>query len=236
MCSIVSLGRVALLLVLSAVLAACTQIGASTYYGRLGPDTGSLTKQQKAKILAARKRAAVIRARDARKNAAKRRARLKKQRSTQTALLAEPRKTKRKASKREAFKSKGLRKNAARAGKKAKLRRRGRAGISKGKRRQSKRKSSAFVGSRSRSVAWNAPRRCVPGRLKRVLAQVARKYGRVTVSSSHRSHRHNRRVGGKRKSYHLSCRAVDFRVHGRTRGLTRWLARHPSVGGFKRYR
>ena len=224
MYSVVSLGHAVMLLVLCTVLAACTQVGTSTYNGKLEPEASSLSKQQKAKILAARKRAAIKRTRDAKKVAAKRRAKLKKQRATRTALLAKPRK------------HKASRKNAARANRKTKLRRRGKASVSKGKRIRVKRKSAAFVGGKSRGVAWNAPHRCVPGRLKKVLSQVSRKFGRVTVNSSHRSHRHNRRVGGKRRSLHLSCRAVDFRVHGRTRGLTRWLARNPSVGGFKRYR
>jgi len=229
MFSVVSLGHAVMLLVLCTVLAACAQVGTSTYNGKLEPEAASLSKQQKAKILAARKRAAIKRTRDAKKVAAKRRAKLKKQRATRTALLAKPRK-------RKASKNKVSRKKAARANKKTKLRRRGKAGVSKGKRKRVKRKSSAFVGGKSRGVAWNAPHRCVPGRLKKVLGQVSRKFGRVTINSSHRSHRHNRRVGGKRRSLHLSCRAVDFRVHGRTRGLTRWLARNPSVGGFKRYR
>jgi len=229
MFSVVSLGRAAMLFVLCAVLAACTQVGTSTYNGKLGPDTSSLSKQQKAKILAARKRAAIKKTRDAKKAIAKRKARLKKRQTTRTALLAKPRKSK-------ASKKTVSRKKAARASKKAKLRRRGRAGVSKGKRKRIKHKSSAFVGGRSRGIAWNAPSRCLPGRLKKVLRQVSRKFGRVIVNSTVRGSRRNRMVGGKRKSYHLRCRAVDFRVRGRTRGLTRWLARHPSVGGFKRYR
>lgn len=107
-----------------------------------------------------------------------------------------------------------------------------------GKKRRLKR-TSAYVGSVSRKAAglnrngkrWN----CVPKSLKKVINQIRRKYGRVTINSTWRSKRHNRRVGGKRRSMHLHCRAIDFRVHGRTRGLTRWLSRHPLVGGYKRY-
>ena len=47
--------------------------------------------------------------------------------------------------------------------------------------------------------------------------------------------RRNRMVGGKKRSYHLKCQAVDFRVKGNNRGLSRFLRSHPSVGGFKRY-
>ena len=229
--SFVSFGRVAMMAVVCVVLAACTQTGGSTYSGKLGPEAASLTKQQKAKILAARKRAAIKRARNVKMAAKERKARLKKRRTMQTALLAKTKKSRRKAKKNKLSTRK-----AARASKKGKLRRRGKAGVSKSKRVRVKRKSSAFVGGRSRGIAWNAPSRCLPGRLKKVLGQVSRKFGRVTVNSTVRGPRRNRMVGGKRRSYHLRCRAVDFRVHGRTRGLTRWLARHPSVGGFKRYR
>ncbi len=218
-----SIGRLVAITVLCGVLTACTQTGSSTYNGRLGPEAASLNKKQKAKILAARKRAAITRARKAKKAAKERKSRLKKHRTTRTALLAKPKKSKRKSKSRK------------HVGKRTKLRRRGRSGSTKGKRVRVKRKSAAFVGSRSRGIAWNAPSRCVPGRLKKVLRQVSKKFGRVTVNSTVRSARRNRMVGGKRRSYHLHCRAVDFRVRGRTRGLTRWLARHPSVGGFKRY-
>lgn len=219
------------MIVLCAVLAACTQTSTTTYNGKLGPETASLTKRQKAKILSARRRAAIKRARYTKKTVAARKAKAQRRKSIQTALFRKTRKAKHKAANRKIS-----RKKAARASKKARLRRRGRAGVSKSRRIRVKKKAAAFVGGKSRGVAWNAARRCVPGRLKKVLAQVSRKFGRVTVNSTHRSRGRNRRVGGKRKSYHLGCRAVDFRVRGRTRGLTRWLARHPSVGGFKRYR
>jgi uncharacterized protein YcbK (DUF882 family) len=104
------------------------------------------------------------------------------------------------------------------------------------KKRRTGKGKSAYVGRKVRRITLNAPWKCVPGRLKSVISQVSRKFGRVVINSTHRSKRKNRMVGGKSKSYHIGCRAVDFRVHGRTRGLTRWLARHPKVGGFKRYR
>ena len=108
--------------------------------------------------------------------------------------------------------------------------------VSKSKKRHTRKRKSAYAGRKIRRISLNAPWKCVPGRLKSVIAQVSRKFGPVVINSTHRSRRHNRRVGGKRKSYHIGCRAVDFRVRGKTRGLTRWLARHPKVGGFKRYR
>ena len=77
---------------------------------------------------------------------------------------------------------------------------------------------------------------CLPSDLKNVLERVAAYYGKVTVSSTHRNRRHNRRIGGASESMHLKCRAIDFRVHGPHRGLLSFLRRQPGVGGLKRYR
>lgn len=85
-------------------------------------------------------------------------------------------------------------------------------------------------------IKLNAPWRCVPNKLKTVIVQVSRKFGPVIVNSTRRSRGRNRRIGGAGKSWHIGCRAVDFRVKGRTRGLYKWLRRHPNVGGLKRYR
>lgn len=84
-------------------------------------------------------------------------------------------------------------------------------------------------------IQYNAPSKCVPARLRQVLDRVSVKYGPITVNSTVRSKARNRRVGGRSKSYHLSCQAVDFRVHGRTGGLMKHLAASRDVGGLKRY-
>lgn len=84
-------------------------------------------------------------------------------------------------------------------------------------------------------VDYRAPANCVPGSLKAVLAKVSAKYGPVTVNSTYRSPGKNRKAGGKGKSMHLSCRAVDFRVHGNSRGLMQFLAAQKEVGGLNRY-
>ena len=97
----------------------------------------------------------------------------------------------------------------------------------------------ASVTTRSRSsgkIIQRASLRCVPKSLRSVIYQVSRKFGTVIVNSTGRSRRHNRSVGGARRSYHIGCRAVDFRVRGNQRGLYRYLRSHPSVGGLKRYR
>jgi uncharacterized protein YcbK (DUF882 family) len=56
------------------------------------------------------------------------------------------------------------------------------------------------------------------------------------VESTHRSQGHNRRAGGARHSLHLSCRAIDFRVRSRVRGVMAYLQSRPEVGGLKIYR
>jgi uncharacterized protein YcbK (DUF882 family) len=84
-------------------------------------------------------------------------------------------------------------------------------------------------------IKWSAPGHCVPASLKTVLNAVAAKYGPITVNSTARSAAKNRKVGGRSKSFHLGCRAVDFRVHGRTKGLMQFLAAQKGVGGLKRY-
>jgi uncharacterized protein YcbK (DUF882 family) len=85
------------------------------------------------------------------------------------------------------------------------------------------------------AIVFRAPSRCVPGSLIRVLKRVSAKYGPITVNSTWRAPGKNRRVGGRGKSMHLSCRAVDFRVHGSSRGLARFLIAQRDVGGFNRY-
>ena len=85
-------------------------------------------------------------------------------------------------------------------------------------------------------VHYNAPSKCVPGRLKSALKSVAAKYGPITVSSTFRSAAKNRKIGGKSKSWHLKCGAVDFRVHAKTAGLLKYLRANKNVGGYKRYK
>lgn len=84
-------------------------------------------------------------------------------------------------------------------------------------------------------VKWSAPSNCVPASLRSVIQKVAAKFGPITVNSTARSRAKNAKVGGRSKSYHLGCRAVDFRVHGSTKGLMAFLANQKNVGGIKRY-
>jgi len=82
----------------------------------------------------------------------------------------------------------------------------------------------------------SAPTNCLPGSLQEVVADVASKFGPVSVESTHRNTSRNWRAGGARHSLHLSCRAIDFRVRTRTRGVMAYLSSRPEVGGIKMYR
>lgn len=101
---------------------------------------------------------------------------------------------------------------------------------------QVQQKASSKIGSTAPAIKLNAPWKCVPKKLKTVIIQVSKKFGRVIVNSTRRSSGRNRRIGGAKRSWHIGCRAVDFRVKGNTRGLYKWLRNHPNVGGLKRYR
>jgi uncharacterized protein YcbK (DUF882 family) len=82
----------------------------------------------------------------------------------------------------------------------------------------------------------SAPTGCIPGDLREVVASVAERFGPVSVESTHRNRGRNWRAGGARHSLHLSCRAIDFRVRTRLRGVMAYLRGHPQVGGLKIYR
>ncbi len=84
-------------------------------------------------------------------------------------------------------------------------------------------------------VRWIASASCLDPRLKAIVYAVASNYGHVTVNSTCRSRKHNRRVGGARRSQHLTGSAVDFRVRGNHRAAYAYLRSNSAVGGFKHY-
>lgn len=84
-------------------------------------------------------------------------------------------------------------------------------------------------------IEYRAPAKCIPASLRGVLAKVSKRFGPITVNSTYRAPSKNRKIGGRGKSMHLSCRAVDFRVHGSTRGLVNFLLAQKAVGGYNRY-
>lgn len=224
-----------------------SQTGVSTYGGSKKPvskktlqtseTTSALAdaKQREAKIEAARERA--------RKARADRKAAFKKAREERIEARKKRREARRAARTKNAKNEKATSKRSAKRKKASTKRLSRKAAKRSGKKRVAKRtRKNIKIGSikvpkgKSYGITLNDPWRCVPGRLKNVIRTIAKKYGRVVVNSTHRSWAHNRRVGGKPRSYHLKCRAIDFNVYGNTRGLSRWLRRHPHVGGFKRYK
>jgi hypothetical protein len=82
-------------------------------------------------------------------------------------------------------------------------------------------------------VRWVASASCLNGSLRSVIAQVASQFGSVTVNSTCRSRSRNARVGGARRSMHLTGDAADFRVHGNWRAASSFI--RSLVGGFKHY-
>jgi hypothetical protein len=82
----------------------------------------------------------------------------------------------------------------------------------------------------------SAPTACLPGDLREVVADVAARFGAISVESTHRNRGRNWQAGGARQSLHLSCRAIDFRVRARARGVLAYLRSRPEVGGLKVYR
>lgn len=82
-------------------------------------------------------------------------------------------------------------------------------------------------------VRWVASSSCLTASLRAKVYQVAANYGNVTVNSTCRSKRHNRNVGGARRSQHLTGNAVDFRVNGNWRAAAAFLRGH--AGGYKHY-
>lgn len=82
-------------------------------------------------------------------------------------------------------------------------------------------------------VRWVASAGCLNGSLRGVISQVAAQFGSVTVNSTCRSRARNARVGGARRSMHLTGDAADFRVHGNWRAASSFI--RSIVGGFKHY-
>ncbi len=95
---------------------------------------------------------------------------------------------------------------------------------------------AGFVEAGGIALRETAPTDCLPGELAAVVAEVAERFGPVSIESTHRSRGHNARAGGARRSLHLECRAVDFRVQARARDVVTYLRSRPTVGGLKVYR
>jgi hypothetical protein len=85
-------------------------------------------------------------------------------------------------------------------------------------------------------IRWVASADCLAAPLRAVLAEVAAKFGPVRVNSTCRSKRHNARVGGAPRSYHLTGNAADFRISGTAvKEVHAFLSGKRVVGGLKHY-
>jgi hypothetical protein len=84
-------------------------------------------------------------------------------------------------------------------------------------------------------IRWRASADCLAAPLRSVLAEVAQQFGPLRVNSTCRSRRHNARVGGAPRSYHLTGNAVDFRVESHAQAVHAFLRAHRAVGGLKHY-
>jgi len=84
-------------------------------------------------------------------------------------------------------------------------------------------------------IHWRASASCLASPLRAILDLVAAEFGPLTVNSTCRSRRHNARVGGASRSYHLTGSAVDFRVRSSYGEVLAFLSRLRSVGGLTHY-
>ncbi|WP_230534351.1 YcbK family protein [Microvirga roseola] len=94
----------------------------------------------------------------------------------------------------------------------------------------------AYVAKGTITLRDSTPTKCLPGDLRQVVADVAARFGPVSIQSTHRTRVRNRRAGGAKYSLHLSCRAIDFRVRAKARGVMAYLRSREEVGGLKIYR
>jgi len=73
------------------------------------------------------------------------------------------------------------------------------------------------------------PTSCLPGSVKTRLAQIRRKFGSIRIVSTHRPGA--RIAGSGKRSYHASCRAVDFHApKGKRAAVVRWLKKNHKGG------
>jgi hypothetical protein len=84
-------------------------------------------------------------------------------------------------------------------------------------------------------IEWRASADCLATPLRAVLADLTANFGPFRVNSTCRSKRHNARVGGATRSYHLTGNAVDFRISANAKDVLAFLAKKGSVGGLKHY-
>jgi len=80
------------------------------------------------------------------------------------------------------------------------------------------------------------PLDCVAGELRTVLADVAARFGAVSVVSTHRLNSDNHTPGTIRHRLHTACKAVDFRTPGKLNEVLAFLRSRPEVSGINSFR
>jgi len=81
----------------------------------------------------------------------------------------------------------------------------------------------------------SVPTNCLPAGLRNVLADVEARFGAVTLVSTTQLHTDNHRTGSVRHKLHANCKAVDFKVPAKVRGVTAYLRSRPEVAGINTY-
>ena len=77
---------------------------------------------------------------------------------------------------------------------------------------------------------------CLAPALQGVLADVAARFGRVTIVSTHRLNTENHSRGSVRHKLHLACKAVDFKTQRGSAEVIAYLRTRPEVAGINTYR
>ena len=96
---------------------------------------------------------------------------------------------------------------------------------------------AAEPGLTAQPISWlpKASIDCLATPLRGVLAELAAAFGPITVRWTCRDKQLNARVGGARRSYHLTGNAVDFNMTGNYRAILAFLKGNKLVGGLKHY-
>ena len=84
-------------------------------------------------------------------------------------------------------------------------------------------------------ITWNDTSWCTPIELKIALNKISRRFGPIKVYSTFRWPLENARKGGASRSYHLTCRAVDFTVPGDPSTVLSYIKSLREVGGYSYY-
>lgn len=97
--------------------------------------------------------------------------------------------------------------------------------------------TSAAPGLTGDPIRWlaTASTDCLAAPLRSVLIELAAAFGPMTIRWTCRSKQVNARVGGAKRSYHLTGNAVDFNMSANYRAILAFLKGNKLVGGLKHY-